>query len=209
MNHTKFSFSSINYQLLFLPISIFLIAFILNLAYIGWADWGAELLSVYRYSDSYWHLHRAWHSTVVNPEGGVSQYFVPDAPYVWLLTWGYRVFGVGEAVPFLINACCISLAAAFLATLARRQFGTAAGWIAGCLAAFYGPFVFFSGITVKTSLVVCLFAIGLYFAIRYFQERRVRLLFFAMLFFGIAALDRNNAIVLMLLLLIFVIHYAV
>lgn len=184
--------------------TLFLVASLLtlavHLAYIAATDWGAGLLPVYPKSDSYLFLHRAWFEAFVAADGGYSRLFVPDTPYLWLLAGAYKQFGPEEWVPFVLNALLAAITAGFVALTTRKLFDLKAAYCAGVLFAFCGPVVFFSGITIKTSLVMTLLATAGYFAITHFQSRSAISLVVALSLLGLAVLDRNNAMVIVVLL---------
>lgn len=60
------------------------------------------------------------------------------------------------------------------------------------LIALCGPVVFFAGLTVKTNLVACLLALGIFAGTSYLSRPRAAGLFVAVLALGVAALERNN-----------------
>lgn len=186
------------------PVVVFAFAALLTVVvhglYIADADGGRGLLPVYPKSDSFLFLHRAWFEALVAGDGGYSRLFVPETPYLWLLTNAYRVFGPEAWVPFFLNAVLAGVAAGFIALTACRLFGFKAGYLAGVLFALCGPVVFFSGITVKTTLVLTLLAGANYFVVLHLFSRSSWALMLALALLTLAALDRNNAVVLIGLL---------
>ena len=69
---------------------------------------------------------------------------------------GRQVFAVAAAQAVLDAASC-----ALIALFARRAGGPRAGWIAGALAALYGPFIYFTGELVPATLMIFALAAAL------------------------------------------------
>lgn len=131
--------------------SVFLICLLLNGFHIATTGWGDMLRSPYPVSDAFYYSYAAWFRAFVDPDGGYTAGFIPDSPYVRMLTIGYRILGPGAATPFIVNAVLMSGAAAFVALIGKRLCGLSTGWIAGLGFAFCGILVFYAGITVKSS----------------------------------------------------------
>ncbi|MCF6336540.1 MAG: glycosyltransferase family 39 protein [Gammaproteobacteria bacterium] len=188
-----------------MPVCIFLLAFSINLLHVGMAEWGGGLLSAYPRSDAYIYIYQAWYTAFIDSNGGFSSVFMSPSLYVWLQTIAYKLFGPHYSVPLLVNAMLVSFSAVFCSLTTRRLFIEQVGWIAGVIFTLCGPIVFFSGITVKTNLVLFLLALACYFAIRFFQDVRYWWAFTATLTLGLAAMERQN----LLLLIIFLISFIV
>ncbi|MEJ2509149.1 MAG: hypothetical protein P8009_06680, partial [Gammaproteobacteria bacterium] len=142
------------------------------------------------------YLYEAWFTAFIDPHGGFSGHVGPTSPYIWLLTWAYRAFGPGIWVPFGVNALSLAIARATMSLIARRLFGSPAGWATGVVLVLCGPLVFFGGLTVKTSLVLALASIGSYMTVLTLSGGGGWMTGGAILFFGLAALDRENLLVL-------------
>lgn len=173
-----------------------MLALAVQVLQIAGADGGERLLPVYSQSDSFLLLHRAWFAAFVASDGGFAQAFVPDTPYLWLLTEAYQWLGPEAWVPFSVNAVLAALGAGFVALTTRLLFDTKAGHLAGLLFALCGPVVFFAGITIKTTLVLSLLAAAGYFVVRYLRGAAVWNLVLGLLLLALTALERNNALVL-------------
>lgn len=184
-----------------MPATVFLSAFALHLLNVGYAEWGTGLQSAYPESDAFIYLHKAWYQAFVASDGGFAARIVPFSPYVQLMRRAYTLLGPQLWTPLLVNALLASFAVVFSAVAVRRIFGPLEGWGAGLLGAFCGPVIFFAGVTVKTNLVVFLIALALYMVSLYFRRPRVLTLFLGMTLFGIAALDRHQLFVIVILLL--------
>lgn len=179
-----------------LPLAIGALTLAMQVLHIALARGGFGLLSPYPMSDANEYLYEAWFAAFVDPHGGFSGQTGPLSPYIWLLTWVYRIFGPGIWLPFALNALSLAIANATMSLLARRLFGAPAGWATGLVLALCGPLVFFGGLTVKTSLVVALAALGSYLAVLSLERAGGWMTGGAILFIGLAALDRQNLLAL-------------
>jgi 4-amino-4-deoxy-L-arabinose transferase-like glycosyltransferase len=65
--------------------------------------------------------------------------------YAYLVAAVYRLFGRGVAQVAFVQAALGALACGLLAVIGDRLFGRRVGWIAGVLAAVYGPMIYFVG----------------------------------------------------------------
>ena len=82
-------------------------------------------------------------------------YFKPPF-YPLALSAVYRVFGPGPWPAKVLQAILGALGCVWVFLLARRAFTPLAGWVAGVLAAFYWPWLFFDAWLLNTELVIFL-----------------------------------------------------
>lgn len=183
---------------------IFTLAISIHICHLWMAGWGEDLLSPYPRSDAYIYIYQAWFTAFVDSDGGFAGEFMSPSLYVWLQTIAYAWFGFSIFVPLFVNSTLVSFAAVFSALTTKRLFSEPVGWIAGIMLALTGPVVFFAGITVKTNLVLFLLALACYFTIRFFQETRFWWAFSAVLSLGLAAMERQNLLILMVLLIVLI-----
>ena len=188
-----------------MPVGIFGVAFAIHLIHLGMAGWGEDLQSAYPRSDAYIYLYQAWFTAFIDTGGGFAGEFMSPSPYVWLQTAAYKVFGPHYIVPLLVNIILVSFTAVFSALTTRRLFGEQTGWIAGMMLALAGPVVFFAGITVKTNLVLFLLAMACYLVIRFFQQTRFWWAFAAIFVLGLAAMERQNLLLLVILAMVLIV----
>lgn len=129
--------------------------------------------------------------------------FVPDEPfsqaplYPYFLASVYSLFGVSYTAVRLIQGV-LGAATVVLLTLATgRAFGRPAGLVAGLLATFYGPFVFYAGLLWKPTLTLFLLSAVL-FLLAGEPGRRAGMgrLLAAGVLLGAAGLLRENVLVL-------------
>jgi len=188
-----------------MPVGIFGLALAIHFFHLGMAGWGEDLQSAYPRSDAYIYIYQAWFTAFIDAGGGFTGEFMSPSPYVWLQTAAYKMSGPHYIVPLLVNVMLVSFAAVFSALTTRRLFGEPAGRIAGVMLALTGPIVFFVGITVKTNLVLFLLAAACYLIIRFFQEMRFWWAFAAVFVLGLAAMERQNLLLLVILFLVLVV----
>lgn len=162
------------------------------------ADWGRKLVSPYPDSDAAVYLHAAWYGAYVDHDGGFVGAITSLSPYIAIQTAAYRMLGPWQWVPLATNAALVVLGVLFVALATRRAFGQGAGWAAGLLGVLAGPLVFFAGITVKTSLVVCLLGAALWAAASHFAHPRTWKAVLVTALLGVAALERYNVLLVLL-----------
>ena len=122
-------------------------------------------------------------------------YQAPAYPY--FLASIYTIFGHDLLVAHALQMGMGSLSCALVFATTRRLFGAGAGLAAGLLMAVYAPAIFFDGVLGKQSLGMLLMT-SLLFALVSFQDRpRSSLLVLAGLLLGLLALTRENALILL------------
>ena len=127
--------------------------------------------------------------------------FVQSPLYAYLLGVFMKVFGTG-LTPILVAQSIIGVGTVLLTYIAgKRFFGPTHGLIAATLMAFYGPFVFFEGMVMKTFLspfLTLLLALALERAADGAERGAAAMGRFALAgaLFGLLTLDRDNFILL-------------
>jgi len=136
----------------------------------------------------------AWAQRIASDFWGKEAFF--QAPlYPYFLALEYAIFGrdlIGvRVVQMVLGACsCVLLARA-----ARAFFSARVGWISGYLLALYGPALFFDGIVQKASLDLFLTTTLLYWLARSQERSERRYLLAAGLALGCLTLTRENALI--------------
>jgi len=130
--------------------------------------------------------------------------FVQSPLYAYLLGVVMMFLGTGVGM-ILVLQSCVGVGTTMLTyLLGRRLFGHWHGMLAGLLIAFYGPFIFFEGMIMKTFLSPFLtIALLLLFDIARqsaagpdINRRAIRLFALAGVVYGLTTLDRDNFILL-------------
>jgi len=112
--------------------------------------------------------------------------------YPYFLAAVYAVSGASRFAVFFVQAIMDAGSCAMIAWLGWRFFGRWTGVLAGVLAAFYGPLVFYCGALLTPTLILFLLLVALVFLARWITERRGRWCFWAGVFLGLAALGRGS-----------------
>lgn len=174
------------------------ISLCLHLLYLYENDLAENLNSAYTQSDAFYYFYQAWYSVAFDPQGGMIGEIISSSPFIFGLTWFFKVFGFGLLQVFLYCALCTFITVYLLVLLTHELFeDQATSLIAGLLGAFSGVLIFYSGLLFKTSLVVCLIVALVYFAVLAIRRDDTRWLTLALLFCAIASLDRENIVLVM------------
>lgn len=129
--------------------------------------------------------------------------FYQSPVYPYLLALLYRLTGHSFLAASLLNALLDSATAAILSLVSFSLFGRMAAIVTGILAATYAPMIFYTAPLMKESLTLFLFAVFLFAALQILQNNRLRDYALCGLAFGLAALARSNALLLVPLVPLF------
>ncbi len=132
--------------------------------------------------------------------GGEVFYQAPLYPYL-LGAW-YALVGPGTLGVRLLQALLGALACALVTLAAGRLFGAAAGLAAGLLVAFHAPAIFFDALLQKAALDVLLVALLLLLVALLIERVGAARSFWTGAALGLLVLSRENALVLLPVLLI-------
>lgn len=133
-----------------------------------------------------------------------SEVFYQAPLYPYLLGALFRIAGHSLLTVRILQALFGATACALLTIAGRRLFGTAAGWGAGLTLALFAPAVFFDGLVQKSSLDGLLCAWLLYAIAAIATSGRARDCLLAGLALGCLALSRENALLLLPLVALWV-----
>ncbi len=172
---------------------IFFVALAVRVAFVGqWAGlpYGSvPILDALSYdnwaqaiADGHWQRGRAFYQS-------------PLFPY--LLGGLYWLMGHDLLIGGLFNALLGSVAAALIALCAFKLFGRAEALLAGLLAAFYQPMIFYTAPVMKESLGLFLLAAFLVFALRALDKNHLRDFGWCGFFLGLSVLVRGNVLFLL------------
>lgn len=129
-------------------------------------------------------------------------YQAPLYPYFMAV-----VYAIAGAAPVAVRICQIVMGAAgcvFLASAASRLFSTRVGFIAGVIAAVYGPAIYYDGLIQKSSLDFFLLTLVLWMAARGATRSKLASWLVTGVALGALVLTRENALVLAPALLLWI-----
>lgn len=135
---------------------IFIVAFIIRLVYI------IQLKSSVFYSHFILDeaFYDSWARSIAGGEWLGEKIFEALPLYPYFLGAIYRLSGNSLFIPRLIGAILSSLSCALIYGLSKRFFNKHSGMIAGLIACFYAPFIFYSGLLAPTTLAVFLYLLS-------------------------------------------------
>ena len=105
-------------------------------------------------------FYDGWASAILSGDAPVHLPFDEAPGYPYFVALVYSVGG-GVLAVALVQALLGAGACAAIAQVARRIGGDRAGWLAGGIAALYGPFIYFTGQLEPATLAVCIASFGL------------------------------------------------
>ena len=170
---------------------VFLVALVVRWAYVL-AFRGSPFFS-HLVVDAQWHDEwaRALAAGTWSPHGRA--FFRAPLYPVWLSLL-YRVFGHDLLAIRLVQGVVGASTAAAVGGAATRMAGRRAGWIAGLLAAFYGPLVFFDGELLIPNLLLALLSWALFLLAGRVSTGQATV---SVALLGLAAVARPNALFLL------------
>lgn len=202
MKHNKVASAPLNNGYLSLLAVSFLLPFSLCIWQLVDADFGRFLLSPLPFSDASLYHYSAWYKSVFFSESYVSEIIV-FSPYERLLTGLFKIFGHTTITPFVLNAVLSGLTCMALVTITWQLFRLRSAWVALGIYCFTTPILFFSGVTLKSSLVLFLTLAAILMAILFFKRRNN---YFALAFcvlILIAGIDRVHVLIGLVIYFIF------
>jgi len=146
-----------------------------------------------------------YHDWAVRILGGnaPAEVFEQSPLYAYFLAAIYGLFGTGPLAPRVVQIILGALACAMVSGIARRLLTPGAGLAAGLMAAAYGPFLFYDTMLMKESTGVFLFTLVLW-QLAASEGWKTGLLALAGLSLGLAALVRDNLILLAPVVLVWI-----
>ncbi len=160
------------------------------------------------YAYSLWHnpllttsLHDAayyveWAKNILTHGWIGDKVFFTEPLYAYLLALFLKLFGDGGTTALLVGQFLLgALLPLPLFILTKRLINRRAAMITGLLAALYGPFLFYEGLLLKTSLEVSLLPWAILLFLAAFRARSERLFFWAGIVLGGLALVKGNNII--------------
>jgi len=122
--------------------------------------------------------------------------------YSYFLALIYRIFGHDYLLPRLIQSAIGAVNCGMVALVGKRLFGGREGFLAGCIAALYGPFIHFDGEFLRPVLIIFL-ALSMILCIFSWSEDRPIWAAIAGLFMGLSAITRENILIVLPVIIIY------
>lgn len=145
------------------------------------------------------HLYyRQWALRIAGGDWLGAGVFEQGPLYPYLLGIVFRLFGPHNAVPLALQAAAGVTTCALVYACGERLFGRTAAAIAGVLTAVYGPLVFYDVMLMKSFLSPLLTTLALYALLRSAEGNAPRWTVLAGAAVGLACLERENHILLLL-----------
>lgn len=169
---------------------LFLVAFAVRAGYV--ASIASEPAVRYPVLDAL--AYHEWALGILAGDWLGDRVYYQDPLYPFFLAGLYAVFGPGSLGVLLAQGALDAASVVLLYALALRLFGFPTAVLAGVLAAFYAPCLFYSALLLKAPLLVFLFTLSLLLLLRAAAARRPSAWLVAGIAFGFAALTRGNAL---------------
>lgn len=134
---------------------------------------------------------------------GIDRAFFMSPLYPYLLSGIQTVFGSPETVMRVLQMIFGGVTAFLTYRLGTRQFGEAAGIIAGLTVAVYAPFIYYDGFLLIESLLTLLFTGFLLCMSMALEKRRMRLWLCSGVLFGLAVVTRANILLFLPVFIVF------
>lgn len=177
-----------------MPFLLFILAFLLRFIYIHEFS---KFPTFYHLDidQEYYHL---WAKSIVKDGFGGKDIFEMTPLYAYFLAFIIRFFTENLYIIRLIQVLIGSLTVVLIYKIADNLFmNRRIAIVAGLAAAFYGTFILYDGMIMKTFLAVFFAVLTLYWLTKKEEERPIKYLFPG-IFIGLMALVRENAILLIL-----------
>lgn len=121
--------------------------------------------------------------------------FYRDPLYAYLLGLVYSVFGHDLTAVRVVQAFLDSLTCILLYFIGRGVFNPAVGTLVSLLASVYGPFVYYQGVLMKSTLMLFLLSLFIFSTLKAIAEPGNGKWFISGLFLGLTAMTRGNMLV--------------
>lgn len=139
-----------------------------------------------------------WALTILSGSAPAAPFY-QDPLYPYLLALLYRLFGYSHLAVYLFQALLGVATAGLIFDITRRVFDHRSAVVAGLIAAFYRPFIFYDVQLEKTSVTVALVAIWLWLSVLAIERDGRFRTFVAGAALGAACLTRGNLLAFVLL----------
>lgn len=176
----------------FLPVFIFVLAFVVRLIYLLQIESSLPFFYVLRLDELY---HDIWAQQIASGDWLETEPFFRAPLYVYLLALTYKIFGHNLILPRLFQILIGSLSCVLTYLIARKLFNRTVGIISGVAACFYAMLILYDAHLLITSLVVFLDLVLIYLLLRSGEQPRPLNWFLCGIVLGISAIARPNILV--------------
>ena len=122
--------------------------------------------------------------------------------YSYFLALIYGVFGHNYLAPRLFQIAIGAVNCVMVMMIGERLFGRRAGLLAGCIAALYGPFIYFEGELLRPVLIIFLLLL-MTLCVLHWSEGRPIWAAIAGLILGLSAITRENILIVLPVVIIY------
>jgi tetratricopeptide (TPR) repeat protein len=122
--------------------------------------------------------------------------------YSYFLALIYKIFGHNYLVPRLFQSLIGAVNCVMVMLVGERLFGRREGLLAGCIAALYGPFIYFEGELLRPVLIIFL-ALLMILCILHWSESRPIWAAVAGLITGLSVITRENILIVVPVVIIY------
>lgn len=176
------------------PWLIFAIAFLTRVMYFG--QYLQSPLFGYFRADQLYYVR--WAREIAAGDWLGSEAFEMGPLYPYLVGAAFSVFGENQALLLIVQLFLGALCAPLLCICGCRLFDRSTGIVAGLIMGVYGPCIFYECMMMKSFLSPLLTVVTLYAAVRYSENRAVVWLWVSGAAIGMACLVRENHVLLLL-----------
>ena len=146
------------------------------------------------HTDPFMYHHWAVRITEGDWAGRSNPVFFLGPLYPYFLAVIYSIFGPSTFAACFFQVLLSAASCGLVYHLGRQLFGPVAGLLAGLLAAFYGMFIFFSGLILGATLIIFLDLLMLVMLVSGLQKPAWWKWVLAGVFFGLSAAARGNIV---------------
>jgi len=138
-------------------------------------------------------LYLQWAESILEGKTYFAQEYHHPPGYAFFLAGLLLLSGSNLYVIAAMQSLLVTIQAVLLFFCTKRLFGSKAAWTAFLLYSFVGPVLFYSMKILSETLYTTLVLASFFFLLRYYDEPKLRVIFFCGLFLGMAIEVRGNA----------------
>lgn len=174
-----------------------LVVFVLALSFRGAYLWGqAHNNPIFDYPQMDGLVHHTWAKQIAAGEGMEARPYLRAPLYYYGLALLYKLFGPSVVLARCAGAVLGAISCVLIARLGQALGGTRTAWVAGLIAAFYWPFVYFDAELLTTGTEVLLDVLFMLALIGAGKSGKIKSFAGAGAVWGLSALARPNVLAL-------------